>query len=77
MSTTGKALLGTETVRLIRSRGIDCIVCGLSANDLGDDFIGAGANCFVLKPIPCDASDLKRMLVRITCGGTSGKIYRG
>jgi CheY-like chemotaxis protein len=67
MSSTEKALRGTETIQAIRERGIDCTIVGLSANDLGDDFLKAGADCFVLKPIP-HGNDLKRMLCRIFRG---------
>lgn len=63
MSTTEKALLGTETIRVLRSKGIKTIICGLSANDLGDDFMAAGADSFILKPIPCDANRIKTYAV--------------
>ena len=66
MSTTEKALLGTDTVRALRSNGVGCVICGLSANSLEAEFMEAGADQFVLKPIPCDATDLKRMLSQIT-----------
>eukprot|EP00977_Amphora_coffeiformis_P011150 scaffold2661_cov166-Amphora_coffeaeformis.AAC.4 len=49
-----KQLLGTETVRLMRSQGVDAIVCGLSANDLEKPFIEAGADGFWMKPFPAD-----------------------
>ena len=41
------------------------LVCGLSANDLRDSFLSAGANAFVLKPIPCKPDDVKSMLKKI------------
>ena len=34
MSSTQKGLLGTETVRALRAKGANGIICGLSANDL-------------------------------------------
>ena len=41
MSTTEKALLGTETIKVLHSKGVKTILCGLSANDLGDEFMAA------------------------------------
>ena len=52
MTSKEKGLLGTETIRALRSRGVKSIMCGLSANDLEGPFINAGAECFILKPIP-------------------------
>ena len=37
-------LLGTETVATMRSRGINCTICGLSANDMKEAFLNAGAD---------------------------------
>ena len=53
MPCNGRPLLGTEVVRKIRAMGIEAIVCGLSANDMKQDFIQAGANGFLHKPFPC------------------------
>lgn len=60
------ALLGTETVVELRSRGVDCTICGLSANDIEKEFLTAGADDFVLKPLPCEPIALEAELVRIT-----------
>ena len=65
MATTDNQLLGTETIQALRSKGVDCTICGLSANDLRDAFINAGADDFVLKPIPCKIVDLQRLLRKI------------
>jgi CheY-like chemotaxis protein len=71
MASTDKQLLGTETVRMLRSKGIKSIIVGLSANNLEHKFIASGANAFVLKPIPCKPNDLKSELLRvIACGDT-------
>jgi len=65
MASVEKQLLGTETVLEMRHRGIQSIVCGLSANDKEFEFLQAGANAFLLKPFPCDQQVLTRELLRI------------
>jgi CheY-like chemotaxis protein len=63
MASTKKQMLGTETIRALRAKGFKNTICGLSANDhIEQSFIGAGADCFVLKPIPCDRSRLEAVL---------------
>jgi CheY-like chemotaxis protein len=47
-----QSLKGTETVRLLRSKGVKSAICGLSANNLGESFVEAGANAFHMKPFP-------------------------
>ena len=69
-----KQLLGTETVTLLRKECINsndksCIICGLSANDLEEQFLDAGANTFVLKPFPCKKDEMRREMLRVlACG---------
>jgi len=65
MASIEKQLLGTETVHAMRSRGVDCIICGLSANDMEDQFLRAGANCFLFKPFPCEKDPLTCEIFRI------------
>lgn len=48
MASVDRQLLGTETVRTLRVRGIDTKVCGLSANDLEQAFLKAGADAFLM-----------------------------
>jgi CheY-like chemotaxis protein len=62
MASTQKQLLGTETVRKLRAKGFKNKICGLSANNLEQSFSSAGADCFILKPIPCDKSTLEGVL---------------
>jgi CheY-like chemotaxis protein len=62
MASTEKQLLGTETVRALRAKGFKNRICGLSANDLEQFFISAGADCFVLKPIHWESSLLEGVL---------------
>jgi signal transduction histidine kinase/CheY-like chemotaxis protein len=62
MASTTKQLLGTETVRALRAKGFQNTICGLSANDTEEAFISAGADCFLLKPIPCNRSTLEAVL---------------
>jgi signal transduction histidine kinase/CheY-like chemotaxis protein len=72
MASTEKQLLGTETVRALRTKGVKSKICGLSANDMEQSFISAGSDCFMLKPIPCGSSALERELGRIIACSYSG-----
>ena len=65
MSSAEKQLLGTETVRALRSKGVTSIICGLSANDLESTFLRAGADAFLIKPFPCKVAELKSALTNI------------
>lgn len=65
MASVDKQLLGTEAAQAMRTKGITSKICGLSANDLRDAFISAGANDFILKPMPCKVEELKNVLRRI------------
>ena len=65
MTSVEQALKGTETVRALRSRGIESVICGLSANNLEETFLAAGADGFILKPFPCKESELRRELTRL------------
>lgn len=65
MASTEKQMLGTETVAELRNRGIDCTICGLSANNMEESFLTAGADAFLLKPFPCDPLRMQQELARI------------
>lgn len=65
MASVEKQLLGTETVAELRSKGVTCRICGLSANDKQREFLDAGADCFLFKPIPCEANALRSTLHRV------------
>ena len=65
MASTEKQLLGSETVAALREKGVDCRICGLSANDTEEDFLEAGADMFLFKPIPCKPMELKEVLSRV------------
>ena len=65
MASIEKQLLGTETVRALRSRGVESLICGLSANDLEQQFKEAGANHFLFKPFPCEKEALSAELIRL------------
>ena len=43
MASIQKQMLGSEATRAIRSKGFKGIIVGLSANDMGDTFLAAGA----------------------------------
>lgn len=65
MASVEKQLLGTEAVRELRNRGVQCRICGLSANDKESEFLDAGANVFTFKPFPCEARALTQELTRV------------
>ena len=65
MASTQKQLLGTETIRALRAKGVSSKICGLSANDLEQAFLNAGSDFFVLKPLPCGKDALKRVLIHM------------
>lgn len=67
MASVEKQLLGTETVRALRSMGVTARICGLSANDVEHAFEDAGANAFMFKPFPTKPDALKRELRKILC----------
>ena len=58
-------MLGTETVRALRSRGEQCVICGLSANDMEQQFKEAGADAFLFKPFPCESEALSVEVARV------------
>jgi CheY-like chemotaxis protein len=65
MASVDKQLLGTETVRALRAKGVTSRICGLSANDMEKPFLRNGANGFLIKPFPCTKDPLTRDLLRI------------
>lgn len=67
MASVERQLLGTETVRALRSRGVVSKICGLSANDKEDEFLEAGADAFCIKPFPCESDAMKDELRRVLC----------
>jgi len=68
MASVEKQLLGTETVAELRSNGVKSLICGLSANDKEMEFMEAGADAFLFKPIPCEANILRITLHRVLNG---------
>jgi CheY-like chemotaxis protein len=65
MASVQKQLLGTEAVKALRSKGVSCRICGLSANDKAREFLEAGADAFTYKPFPCAPRPLTSELCRI------------
>ena len=65
MSSTEKQLLGTEAIRELRAKGVKSKICGLSANEMEDAFLNAGADAFMLKPMPCDKEELLKDLEKL------------
>lgn len=68
MASVEKQLLGTETVMALRAKGVTCKICGLSANDIENSFLDAGASTFMMKPFPCDPATLTSELQRVYFG---------
>ena len=75
MTSVDKQLLGTETARLMRSQGVNSIICGLSANDMASAFLKAGANAFMIKPFPCKTEPLLEELQRVYNSHRSDATY--
>ncbi|CAB9521225.1 respiration control sensor protein ArcB [Seminavis robusta] len=65
MASVDKQLLGTETTQAMRAKGIQSTICGLSANDIRDNFLSNGADDFILKPLPCKPAALRETLDRL------------
>jgi signal transduction histidine kinase/CheY-like chemotaxis protein len=65
MASIEKQLLGTETVRALRAKGVTSTICGLSANDKAQEFLEAGADAFMSKPFPCKKEELSREVFRV------------
>lgn len=69
MASVEKQLLGTETIHAMRAQGVTSCICGLSANDIEESFLKAGANAFMRKPFPCEKAALTEAVHRVlqTC----------
>ncbi|KAL3903638.1 MAG: hypothetical protein SGARI_005284 [Bacillariaceae sp.] len=65
MASVEKQLLGTETVAAMRAKGVKSVICGLSANDVEDQYMKAGADYFLYKPFPCKAHALRDELLQM------------
>ncbi|KAL7571755.1 hypothetical protein ACA910_002848 [Epithemia clementina (nom. ined.)] len=65
MASGEKQLLGTETVRAFRSKGVTSIICGLSANNMEIPFLESGTEAFMIKPLPCEKEALVAQLVEL------------
>ena len=78
MASVEKQLLGTETTRALRAKGVKSLICGLSANDMKETFMENGADDFIMKPIPCDESTLRTVLRRLVQGieSPSGDVHK-
>lgn len=73
MASMEKQLLGTETVAALRSKGVKSRICGLSANDVEVQFVTAGADFFLLKPMSSDKEILTADLHHILYGARHWK----
>lgn len=62
MSSVEKQLLGTETVRALRAKGVKSRICGLSAHDIEAAFMEVGADKFMMRPFPVKPESLQQAL---------------
>ena len=65
MRSVEKSLLGSETVKAMRAKGVTSIICGLSANEMESVFLANGANTFYLKPFPCKMGEIQEALAML------------
>lgn len=65
MPSVTKPLLGTETVLALRQKGVQCKICGQSANDKQAEFLEAGTDAFSIKPLPTNKRALVQELYRV------------
>ncbi|GBG24146.1 Ethylene receptor 1 [Hondaea fermentalgiana] len=56
------AMTGEETIRALRESGFRGAIIGCSANDMSTEHLEAGADRFVLKPLPAKPSDVAALL---------------
>jgi CheY-like chemotaxis protein len=75
MTSADKQLLGTETVRELRAKGVKSRICGLSANNVEKSFLQSGANHFLIKPFQCAKVPLMRLLRILYDNGDQGRIH--
>ena len=64
-------MLGTETVAAMRTKNVSAIFCGLSANNLEEDFRRVGAH-FLQKPFPSNKSEVESTLRRLIQESSTG-----
>jgi len=76
MESVEQSLLGTETVRAMRVKGVTSKICGLSANQMRDNFVAAGADSFLLKPFPCKEEELLPVLMELLVDDNTGNNNR-
>ena len=57
-----RRLTGTETARAMRAKGVESIICGVSANDIEASFLSSGADIFRMKPFATDQASLERFM---------------
>lgn len=65
MASVEKQMLGTETARALRVNGVESIICGLSANDMGLQFLESGADTFMMKPFPCQKDAMAQAVCEV------------
>ena len=57
---------GEETIRELRSRGIDSLIVGISGNAFEAKHLSAGAQDFFQKPIPGDDEIVRRLISKLS-----------
>jgi signal transduction histidine kinase/ActR/RegA family two-component response regulator len=75
MTSVDQSLLGTATVRALRAKGVESVICGLSANDLDQMFKNAGADLFLMKPFPAKQEELKTAMTKVLQARTARRNF--
>ena len=74
MASVEKQLLGTETANAMRAQGVSSCICGLSANQIEELFLQAGADAFIQKPFPCEKETLTKEVTRVLGSSLAARI---
>jgi signal transduction histidine kinase len=69
MEEAGGVLLGTDVVRILRSRYVDSIIIGSSGNDIDSEFQDAGVDWTWRKPIPSNDAIITRLRAALLAKG--------
>eukprot|EP00977_Amphora_coffeiformis_P000608 scaffold134_cov94-Amphora_coffeaeformis.AAC.14 len=72
MPCTDRTLLGTEIIRKLRTLGVSSMICGLSKNFIPQEFMDAGADHFLRKPVPCQKEAFYSLLIGLCDNRTFG-----
>lgn len=66
-------MLGTKAVAELRAKGVETLICGLSANQLEPEFLEHGADAFQIKPFNTSEEGMRKELLQILKSGGNRK----